>query len=998
MTEITPSSKRNSKGHSRSSSLSSGETQKLTLLPVQLVTPYLSDKILEYIPDAIGSKKFQLSEPSPTPKENSEEIEEPSSVNTNDSLCTSSKGLVSTLLSSILHFDTSHIEDDTLNLLLGLLNKVLPNSKPEPVESPKLDEAASNSDEDNQKDDEEFEIAIDDEDNLKESEGEIILEENDHKELDHSLPIELLNKILPNLIQTVLEESRSLKPEESQQLKSETCAFVNKLLKAEEEHISKPEIEEVKSQKETLVLVNDLLEKTSPLSVDEHKTEDDIDQIKKDTLALVGDLLTKVDRITKTIHTKSSKDPEKELTEQEQESQHFLPVIDDIKEVSTESSPVDSQKDFVKENKDQEADSQPVQEQIDQSIPVIDINNVKSQKTPQLNRTNSVELPTIKKLGKEFGSHETLPVTFRKSPFVFTKTGKLAAINRSFIKSSNISNNPSRSGSISESSGVSTPKKSVGITKRVSHRSEIVAAVTQRLYSKRKQKEGEKMQEGPKFNARIRLQDITQRALRASKRRSHVETQTEEPCTVRMKEKATDVQDIALANLEVRDAEINAVAQMHAVGVNCQIQTSNSSIKLTGTSSTQTEEHKQNQVSFKKYLQDPPLRILPYSQPIYTSSVNINVRHNYSHKDELSDDSLDENCVQTVQFSTPDLISNHNSLEQVNVQAKPQVCVTTQTEKKSILHADINKENFVLNECFATKKAEYCMADTSFVLPLAKQTLTDISIPVARASSVCCLNEFSECCKPLRVKYQKPDPIRPIISFERCHNVKSTKTPIHQSPFRTPSPLFEEQYSTGDESEEECCSSTHKKVRFAPSKHKDILDVVTNFLDEASNLLFKLNHVANKVDQSKVTRSTYQQQIPRMKKECYVQTLASNHDASSQTPQKDDIFQNWSQPTISCSTQTKSIQNEDSDSDYMNMQTTSTDWKYCPTQEYSSLDTIRSTSDYGSMSRPKTSRKNHYSPKAYMKQLIEMRKKIIEDSRNDILGNEFLRLPSPEIF
>lgn len=988
-------------------------------------------------------------------------------------------------LSNVLHIrDIGAIEEDALHLLLNLLNKVIPCSskknlskshqfgeKLELVEPNKVKNICEYEEVNKALDDEE-ELRIEEEEHEEEDQSNIVetehIQENEHVNEESSEPLkklheisshdsddtdndEALKKLLPNLLQAVLEESSSLKPEESEQLTNETVSFVSKLLEKSKTPTSSsekspvrentfivkpkttPDCEEgtdfIHSKKETLELVNNLLDKTleeeklEPVKLNKHHDQN-IDQVKKDTLVLVHDLLNKVDKLTKTIECKIDSNRSSPISNEENIEEHKktdeqesnLPVIESILEVSEKPSPegppqvLDQELPKLEEplkseeNLNTEHSSTESIQQID--VPVIE-DKVKL-KGKSLSRAGSIDLPqtNIKKLGRQFGSHEILNVPPSRRPSFLTKNGKLSAVNRSFIRPEPPSSNPSRSGSISESSGISTPKRT-GVTKRVNHkRSEIVAAVTQRLYNKRKEKQDEEKisHDAKMFNARIRLQDITQRALRANKRRAHVETQTEDPSTIRMKEKSTDVQDIAKVNLEVKDVFVEALTKMETIGVNCQIQNTNQSLKLTGTSSTQTDEPKQNQtVSFTKYLQNPPLRLQPYSQPIYTSSVNINVQHNYPQsKDEHSDDSLDESGLQTVQFSTPDLISNHNSLEQVNLPQKPQVCVTTQTEKKSILHADINKEKFVLNECFATKKSEYCVAESSFILPSVKQTLTDISIPVIRAPS-CCMNEFTECCKPLRVKCHKPELAHPITSFEGCQHVKSTKTSLNCPRNKSPLRQFEEQLSTDEEFEEDSCSSNHKRVRFAPPK-RDILEVVTDFLDEASTLLYKLNTVAKQVESNKYPKYIFPKvRLCRNRKDSYAQTYRSINDASSQTQDQDPSYLEQSildscQRLKECVAEVKVKEkpDEDSDSDYLNVQ--STDWKYCPTQDYSSLDTIRSTSDYGSMSRQKYSRKNQYSPKAYMQQLLNMRKKIVEDTRNDILADEYLRLPSPEMY
>lgn len=905
-----------------------------------------------------------------------------------------------------------------------------------------------------------------------------ILENLEEKDKSHDQILHALGRLLgisPNVTneeEKLVDASESLPKlrKKSKDEQKERLGCTERNLTSDEKHCEH-------FRKGSAFVVKDLLNKAlfetiqddSELNSEAFNECCEYEQLKKDCVALVRELMKKADKLTKIDNEKaagsnnsspSSKTDNTVHLELNPESATSINVpIESIKEVSGESTPVgDDSLDCILENANDKLKSadnsenaaltketnesviteetkdinkpeenQPEQNQPDNPIPIIDITNTvksKPNRINQLSRTNSEESPksNIRKLGREFGSHETLSGITVRRPSLLTKNGKLSALNRSFIKLSDTqSNNPSRSSSVSESSGISTPKKGAGTVKRPVHkRSEIVEAVTQRLYNKRKMKQEEEklsaLEAAKMFSAKMRLQDLTQRALRASKRKVHVDTQTEDQSTIRMKEKATDVQDIAKVNMVVKDVFVEALASTQNIGITCQIQNSSQSLKLTGTSSTQTDEQiKPNQaVSFTKYLQNPPIRLHPYSQPIYTSSVNINVQHNHSHVKEMhSDDSLEECGGNNVHFSTPDLISNHNSLEQVNDSSKS----TNDSENVDSLRPDKDKNDFTVNEYFATNKEEYCVAKSSFVQP-SKKNLTNVTQPVVRTSETCSNDPLTECCKPLRIdSFPQPEIAHPIRTFEGCQQIKSMKTGI-QCNYKQKGTCKNcvSPYSTDNEdTEEDCCSSHNKKVRFVNQKQKDMLAVVTNFLDEASSLLFKLNSVAK---QAEIRERQQKYILPRMQvlregKDCYVQTNSSLHDASSQTCVQEENMSSqtpdWSKtnnivtkeenakPGQDIKVDKEDKEEEDSDSDYLNVQTTSTDWKFC-SGDFNSLDTIRSTSDYGSLPRGHKNRKNHYSPRAYMQHLIAMRRKIVEDSRNDILANDYLRLPSPELF
>ncbi|GLV44652.1 Kinesin-like protein at 98A [Carabus blaptoides fortunei] len=687
--------------------------------------------------------------------------------------------------------------------------------------------------------------------------------------------------------------------------------------------------------------------------------------------------------------------------------------------------------------------------QTDSLIPVIDVtSSVKPRQLQptRLNRTYSVDFPrsVIGKLRKDFGSHETLPSTTSSKPSMLTGKQSRENLTNKAGKVEKPVETSSRSGSISESSGKSTPKQNAT---RKTHRREVVAAVTQRLYSQQARKLGDDKSSTTDLSilprqtlcssARMRLQELTQRALRASKRKTHSETQTEHVSTLRLKEKATDVQDIEVALLEVKHATVEAIVDVHSVGVSCHVENYNQTLKLTRSCSSQTDEQPKTQsVSFTKYLQNPPLAIHSYSQPIYTSSVNINVSHNYPFpRDEVSDDSLEDSYRHNVHYSTPDLISNHNSLEQ-NIIQKP-----TESGVADEKHATVDKsvDKFYTNEYFATDSTEYCFASTSLV-PSIDEKVNNVSVPVVRAAEIRQIDECSETCLPFRPCEIKL--VKPVQTFEtfkavtpKCYLTKGNSKKLKSiiKPKNNLSAALAD--CSTEESDTDSSISFNKRVRFSPHiRRTDMFGVLQSFMDEASSLMCKLNAVAKHVEHAEDQRNRHTCQRPqeRDRKECYVQTYLSLHDAASQTSPparqessspvdllSDSEISESKWETIvktSCDKLDQCIRlaehksREDVrrkfhtntfDSECLHKFpqpfSSDTDWKYCPT-EYSSLETTHSASDYGSLPRRdgqfRKSPYKNYSPKAYMKQLVALRKQIVETSRNDLMEELRPTLPN----
>nr|XP_023021071.1 kinesin-like protein Klp61F [Leptinotarsa decemlineata] len=249
---------------------------------------------------------------------------------------------------------------------------------------------------------------------------------------------------------------------------------------------------------------------------------------------------------------------------------------------------------------------------------------------------------------------------------------------------------------VSTLSSLSKVESKVGSIRQrqVKPRAQIVAAVTSRLYSKIKNKEVSTdtddintyslVEVTPKElsicdNARARLKEITKKALRAHRNKNE-ETQTEVMQIRRVKETATDVNDLKLELTEVKEAAtVYDIVNTKDASIECNtLQTfedpdHRKSVSFTRTCGTQsTEEGEESRgatksatpMSFTKYLRDIQ-DDLPQNS-IYTNSVNINISNNYVNGERVgnshSEDSLEHpgqnNCL-----ATPDLLSNHNSLD-----------------------------------------------------------------------------------------------------------------------------------------------------------------------------------------------------------------------------------------------------------------------------------------------------------------------------------------------
>lgn len=356
-------------------------------------------------------------------------------------------------------------------------------------------------------------------------------------------------------------------------------------------------------------------------------------------------------------------------------------------------------------------------------LPLIDVSSsVKKNKITQLRRTFSVDHNMLNS-GKDrptmYGSNDSLPSTSAKS----TPPSEKESLTSSPKSRNSISSTHSllRRRSLTKklpSLPKTVPKRSLDSSKKIEKavstenlplknveakvhsirkfpvrpRSQIVAAVTSRLYSKMKKHEvatdthdiSMYQEEGPKelticSNARLQLRELTKKALKAHRSKNE-ETQTEHVPVAIVKERATDVDDFKLTMEEVKEvATMSDPIETKEIATECCLMDEcieDSSFKQNTKISSGTqyirndidldEEKKTlHPISFTKYLKD--FQELSNS-PIYTNSLNINISNNYLDGKKVSTSSSEDSLVEVNApndgLPTPDLISNHNSLEQ----------------------------------------------------------------------------------------------------------------------------------------------------------------------------------------------------------------------------------------------------------------------------------------------------------------------------------------------
>ncbi|XP_063908134.1 kinesin-2b-like [Zophobas morio] len=530
----------------------------------------------------------------------------------------------------------------------------------------------------------------------------------------------------------------------------------------------------------------------------------------------------------------------------------------------------------------------------------------------------------------------------------------------------------------------------------VKPRSQIVAAVTHRLYAKTKKKEASTdthdlpIASTPKelsicSNARLQLKELTKRALKAQKVKNE-ETQTEHFPVLRVKEMATDVDDLKSLLYEVKDVETSTVAlTTEDKEISCTFLDSlQNAFVVTRSCGTQS----QSTVSFTKYLQEPPkVEVFnPHTaNPIYTSSVNINISHNYINKqrifDSVSEDSLDDQS--NVCFPTPDLISNHNSLEPHSHPSTSKESIESKVRHATCHSIDDHQEEIV---DFVEIKPPTLVAKSS-TSPHCQERISSINIPSVHAPEVYHQGETPQRCQHFTPA--APEVAKPIVIDCKTYS-DDCITLVEPMVLKSIMKHIPEATIEPDDLPDSL--EYHKKVHFNKTscQNERMMKAMSGFLEEATILMSNLTLAAARLDQDQeydvqVTVSGLEQRKKKRK------TLRVLKNAKCQT---DDM-----------STKTSCVQT-DAPLDLTNkydllledscrrledkIAAASDDSLYNPwdlLHEDTSLESNpRTSSDYGSLPRR---RKRHSSctPSAYLRQLATMRRQVVEASREELSNN-----------
>ncbi|XP_017769190.1 PREDICTED: kinesin-like protein KIF11-A [Nicrophorus vespilloides] len=675
---------------------------------------------------------------------------------------------------------------------------------------------------------------------------------------------------------------------------------------------------------------------------------------------------------------------------------------------------------------------------VDKLIPVMEVTaNISKPKPPvPLQRTYSVDHKMGVKSKKLFGSHEVL-TSKDKKPIEVRK--------RSLDKPMSLVQKKTVAKSVlTEPRTKFEAKSKIDSLRRaqVKPRSEIVAAVTQRLYNKVKKKEAstdtddiDKIEPVKELsicsNARLKLLELTRKALKAHRRRNEY-TQTDLFPVLRVKEISTDVDDLQFDLSEIKDACIGTdPVDTQDFGVGCSL--TSKKLIFTRTCGTSTEnllEEKQtvpqpNLISFTKYLQpqpEPKFEIIKpcIANPIYTSSVNINVNHNYINTNKpssgnLSDDSLEEYPQPNVCLPTPDLISNHNSLEQ---STSSNAIAKKSFNDLSFANMNVIQEEFELNENYSTDLKEMCVANFALV-PRCSESIESVDLQTVYASQTFSSN-INERCTPIRE-------FHPNLCKANIVEDYLKESLIIEKPIILKS-IMKQQESSDDESVhfENIPDSLNyynekKKVRFneEPFKNENMVEAMTNFMKEVTTLMSNLTKVANRLENS--SEQEYDVEVTvndfnmpkcrsRRKKEhkehrhCCSRESSVFSESTTQTSPirtcemgttfEEQLPVNKYEAIVreSCERLEKVINKaETQEASLMDDLhrfpqpfSITTDWN-CRSNagEDLSLESNLAFSDYGSLPRRRYRRErfSSCSPSTYLKELTTMRKQIVESSR-----------------
>ncbi|XP_056639224.1 uncharacterized protein LOC130446785 [Diorhabda sublineata] len=565
-----------------------------------------------------------------------------------------------------------------------------------------------------------------------------------------------------------------------------------------------------------------------------------------------------------------------------------------------------------------------------------------------------------------------------------------------------------------------------------SARSQVVAAVTSRLYNKVKKKEVATDTDDINTynlsvipaelmiaeNARARLRNITRRALRANRVKNQ-DIQTDFSPIVRIKEASTHTSDLKIyleeiKNVETMTSTINSIDACVDCSDLINTVTDTDTVKnllITRSCGTQfSKEDSQKKhivpkpstlISFTKYLKGTKENVA--TDAIYTNVVNINISNNYVQGDKPSDsvssDSLDHYESQSAYMVTPDLLSNHPPLE------------TSSKEVQTWYHGSVVE----LQDEFS-ETVEYANEDTTKVYNKAKCSLIpthSVAVPSIKmlkghlAETHRTAGQEEEFCLPL--KEFKVVPAKPKIihssenDFDDTVIVNEPRVLQHVNESKE---NIETLKNPGT-----IRSGLSKKI--LPCERGDaqrMVSAMSAFLEEATDMMSKLSEKVEEpraydmqitVSGLKTCRSLTKKKKSVRSVECEKEKSIKQDDQQTENKKcfKDQSSQTILPFTYNCSTQfdirdipSLPINKYEIPFEAACSQLEKTLSLVHDPRELSigsdvldvDMDTAPCFSDYGSL--PKMQKKKYrtwsMTPRSYLKQLTAMRKDIVECSRD----------------
>lgn len=600
-------------------------------------------------------------------------------------------------------------------------------------------------------------------------------------------------------------------------------------------------------------------------------------------------------------------------------------------------------------------------------LPVINFTNALSEeKTSRLRRTYSVDHTSKKSpssaTARKYGSEET--ISNPKKPPIASKPKPEKTLSTVGAKVDSIRRNP------------------------VKPRSHIVAAVTHRLYSKTKKKDvatdtidlsATVVAVPPKelticSNARSRLKELTRKALKVYRSKNE-ETQTDLFPVLRMKESSTDVDDLQTTSNETKNAEtLTTSLNMQDKGINCSfLDNLKNRVVITKSCGTQSSSN----VSFKKYLEEPKIEVFnPHTaNPIYTNAVNINISHNYlngrrASDNAISDDSLEDQS--NVCFPTPDLISNHNSLEPTHAIAKE----TVEIHVSYATCSSVDATNYQCSDLIIYKPK--LLVARSITLPHLNKSVNITNIPCVFASEICTQPCLETCNFFFSLNYEtaKPNIIESKVYSDDC--VIITEPIVLKSIMKH----FPERFQHEMLDSLEYHTNNAKKVRFR-SKEDRMYKAMSEFLEQATILVNNLTETASEQEYNvEVSVRGYEPQRRRRKRKTY-------KDVNCQTDEQKQnryVCVETETEDFELPTNKYELLLEDSYKRLEEKIAIAREDNYWEGNDDSIESNAVTFSDYGSLPR-RRKRYGGCTPSVYLKQLAAMRKQVIEDSREELANN-----------